>query len=72
VKLPNWFEGLNKDFRYQLTGIGAAAPNIHVSKEIIGGRFTIACGSAGMKVCWLVTGIQAQQDQDGLLIFFRE
>lgn len=26
VQLPNWFEALNRDFRYQLTAIGAAAP----------------------------------------------
>ena len=26
VELPDWFEALNGDFRYQLTPIGAAAP----------------------------------------------
>jgi hypothetical protein len=26
VRLPNWFEALNAEFRYQLTAIGRPAP----------------------------------------------
>jgi len=58
VVLPDWFEALNKEFRYQLTPIGNAGPNLHISKEIENQRFKIAGGSSGMKVCWLVTGIR--------------
>jgi hypothetical protein len=56
VDLPEWFEALNGDFRYQLTAVGAAAPNLHVAEEIYENRFRIAGGEAGMRVCWQVTG----------------
>jgi hypothetical protein len=58
VELPEWFGALNKDFRYQLTPIGAPGPTLHIAKEIAGNQFTIAGGAAGMKVSWLVTGIR--------------
>jgi hypothetical protein len=56
VDLDEWFEALNKDFRYQLTAVGGAAPSLHVAEEIDGNRFKIAGGEGGMKVCWQVTG----------------
>lgn len=55
VELPEWFEALNKDFRYQLTCIGEHAP-VYVSEEIAQNRFRIAGGYRGMKVSWQVTG----------------
>jgi hypothetical protein len=58
VELPEWFEALNSDFRYQLTAIGGPAPNLHVAREISNNRFNIAGGKAGMKVSWQVTGIR--------------
>ena len=58
VLLPDWFEPLNTDYRYQLTAVGAAAPELHIEQEITGGRFTIAGGSPSMKVCWQVTGVR--------------
>jgi hypothetical protein len=57
VGLPDWFEALNQDFRYQLTCIGAFAP-VYVADEISGNRFRIAGGEPGMKVSWQVTGIR--------------
>jgi hypothetical protein len=56
--LPDWFEALNKDFCYQLTPIGAAAPNLHIAKEITNHAFKIAGADAGMKICWQVTGVR--------------
>jgi hypothetical protein len=56
VYLPEWFEALNRDFRYQLTAVGGPAPRLHVAEEIAERRFKIAGGEAGMKVCWQVTG----------------
>ena len=56
VELPEWFEALNGDFRYQLTGVGGPAPNLHVAEEVSENRFKIAGGEEGMKVCWQVTG----------------
>ena len=57
VELPEWFEALNRDFRYQLTCIGGYAP-VYVAQEIAGNRFKIAGGEPGMKVSWQATGIR--------------
>ena len=58
VELPEWFEALNRDFRYQLTPVAAPAPNLHVSQEVSSNRFYIAGGAPKMKVSWQVTGIR--------------
>lgn len=58
VLLPEWFEALNRDFRYQLTPIGSPAPGLHVAEEIASGRFRIAGGQPGQKVSWQVTGVR--------------
>jgi len=57
VDLPDWFEVLNRDFRYQLTCIGGFAP-VYIAQEISENRFKIAGGFSGMKVSWQVTGIR--------------
>ena len=57
VQLPEWFETLNRDFRYQLTCIGEFAP-VYIRQKIAGNRFKIAGGSVGMEVSWQVTGIR--------------
>jgi hypothetical protein len=41
IELPDWFGALNKDFRYQLTAIGAPGPNLYISEEISDGVTTI-------------------------------
>jgi hypothetical protein len=56
VDLPEWFEALNGDFRYQLTAVGGSAPGLHVAEEVSENRFKIAGGEEGMKVCWQLTG----------------
>lgn len=58
VTVPDWFEALNGDFRYQLTAIGHAGPGLYIAQEISGGRFQIAGGSADTKVSWQVTGVR--------------
>jgi len=58
VELPAYFETLNKDFRYQLTAIGAPAPGLYVAQEIEGNRFQISGGLPDLKVSWQVTGIR--------------
>jgi len=57
VDLPEWFETLNRDFRYQLTVIGQFAQAI-VSGEIANGRFSIKTDKPNVKVSWQVTGIR--------------
>ena len=58
VNMPDWFEALNSDFRYQLTSVGTASPDLHVSQEIKNRQFKIAGGKAGQRVSWQVTGIR--------------
>jgi trimeric autotransporter adhesin len=58
VNLPDYFQALNGDFRYQLTAVGAPGPNLYIAEEISGNRFKIAGGKAGSKVSWQVTGIR--------------
>lgn len=58
VILPEWFEALNQDFRYQLTPVGAAMPNLYVAQKVQDNTFRIAGGVPGMEVSWMVTGIR--------------
>jgi hypothetical protein len=58
IQLPNWFEALNGDFRYQLTAIGRSSPGLYVAQEISNNQFHIAGGSPGTKVSWQVTGVR--------------
>jgi hypothetical protein len=57
VVLPDYFEALNSDYRYQLTSIGRHAP-IFIADEVGGNQFRIAGGRPGMRVSWQVTGIR--------------
>lgn len=56
VKMPGYFDALNRDFRYQLTPIGGPAPNLHVSQELDGEGFTISGANPGQRVSWQATG----------------
>ncbi|MBK9118028.1 MAG: hypothetical protein IPM18_00250 [Phycisphaerales bacterium] len=58
VVLPDWFEALNAEYRYQLTAIGAPAPNLYIAREIEGNSFAISGGQPGLKVSWQVTGVR--------------
>lgn len=57
VVLPDWFEALNTDFRYQLTVIGDFAQAV-VAREIQNNSFEIRTEKPQIKVSWLVTGIR--------------
>lgn len=57
VTLPNWFEALNSDFRYQLTVIGQFAQAIIASK-VHNNSFSIKTDKPGVEVSWQVTGIR--------------
>ena len=74
IELPDWFGALNKDFRYQLTAIGAPGPNLYIAEEISDGVTDYSNSNSssknnnnslqdcrrysGMKVSWHVTGIR--------------
>lgn len=57
VTLPEYFNSLNKDYRYQLTCVGGYAP-VYIAKEVANNTFEIAGGKPGLKVSWTVTGIR--------------
>jgi hypothetical protein len=55
VVLPEWFDALNGDFRYQLTCIGGFAP-VYIAAKVSGNRFSIGGGYAGLEVSWQIAG----------------
>jgi hypothetical protein len=57
VNLPDYFEALNGDFRYQLTVIGQFAQAI-VAKKISTNRFVIRTNKPNVEVSWQVTGVR--------------
>jgi hypothetical protein len=57
IVLPEYFEALNRDFRYQLTVLGTFAEAI-VKDEIQNNQFTIQTDAPNVKVSWQVTGIR--------------
>jgi hypothetical protein len=57
VQLPEWFEVLNTDFRYQLTVIGQFAQAI-VAREIQDHQFSIRTTAPNVKVSWQITGVR--------------
>jgi hypothetical protein len=57
VNLPDYFEALNGDFRYQLTVIGQFAQAI-VANKISANRFVIRTNKPNVEVSWQVTGVR--------------
>lgn len=59
IQMPDYFQALNRDFRYQLTPIGAPMPNLYIAREMTeDGVFVISGGVPGAKVSWQVTGVR--------------
>ena len=58
VQLPDYFEALNRDFRYQLTSLGRSQPDLYIAREVSSNSFEIAGGQPGGRVSWQVTGIR--------------
>jgi len=60
VRLPRYFQALNRSFRYQLTVVGKAHwdAKAAVWSEIKNNRFTIRTDQPRVKVSWQVTGIR--------------
>jgi len=57
VTMPEYFEALNRQFRYQLTCIGGYSP-VYIASEISGNQFVVSGGKPGLKVSWLVMGVR--------------
>jgi hypothetical protein len=58
VRLPSYFQALNRSFRYQLTIVGRSFAQAIVWDEIANNRFTIRTDQPSTKVSWQVTGIR--------------
>ena len=57
VKLPDWFEAENTDFRYQLTVIGQFAQAI-IKDKIANGQFRIITNTSHVEVSWQITAVR--------------
>lgn len=77
VVLPGYFEGINRDFSYQLTPVGSYMP-LFVKEKVQGNRFVIGGGAAGMEVSWTLVAerndpyFQQNPDQRKVVIEKRE
>jgi hypothetical protein len=62
VTLPDWFEALNRDFRYQLTVLDEENSDEFVQAKVVtkihANQFTIRTSRGGVEVSWMVTGIR--------------
>jgi hypothetical protein len=60
IRLPSWFQALNRTFRYQLTVIDKAhwTARAAVWSKIAHNRFTVRTDQAHVQVSWQVTGIR--------------
>jgi hypothetical protein len=57
IQLPDWFQALNRDFRYQLTVIEAFA-HAMIAEKIKDNHFRIKTSAPNVEVSWQVTGIR--------------
>jgi len=57
VTLPEYFQAMSGDFRYQLTVVGQFAQAI-VAQKIEGNHFTIKTDKHNVEVSWQVTGLR--------------
>jgi hypothetical protein len=57
VTMPDYFEALNRDFRYQLTVVGQFAQAM-VAEKIKGNRFIVKTDKPGVEVSWQITGVR--------------
>ena len=57
VALPDYFETLNRDFRYQLTVVETFAQAI-IKEKIANNRFVIQTNQPAVEVSWQVTGVR--------------
>jgi len=60
VTLPDWFEALNRDFRYQLTVLDDSDEFVQakVVQEVRDNEFVVRTSRPATKVSWQVTGVR--------------
>lgn len=57
VSLPEWFETLNRDFRYQLTVLGQFSQAV-VASKVANHQFVIKTDKPSVEVSWQLTGVR--------------
>lgn len=55
VTMPNYFDSVTINCTYSLTAIGKQT-NVFIKHEITNGKFVVAGGAPGQKICWFVYG----------------
>ncbi len=58
IKLPDYFDALNTDVRYQFFAFDQAMPDLYIKEEEKNNQFTIGGGVAGGRISWQITGIR--------------
>jgi hypothetical protein len=58
IRLPLYWDLLNKDPRYQFFPLYQAMPNLYIKEEEHDNQFTIGGGVPGGQVSWQITGIR--------------
>jgi hypothetical protein len=58
IELPDYFDTLNTEVRYQFFPLDEAMPNLYIKESEKDNAFTIAGGKPGGKVSWQVSGVR--------------
>jgi hypothetical protein len=58
IELPEYWDALNRDPRYQFFALYQAMPNLYIKEEEHDNHFTIGGGAPGGQVSWQITGIR--------------
>ena len=58
ILLPDYYDALNKDSRYQFFPLEEAMPGLYIKTEEKNNQVTIAGGTPGGRVSWQITGIR--------------
>jgi hypothetical protein len=58
IQLPNYFDALNKDVRYQFFAMDQAMPNLYIKVEEHDNHFTIGGSVPGGEISWQITGVR--------------
>jgi hypothetical protein len=58
ITLPEYFEALNADTRYQFFPLTDPMPNLFLAARIENNSFSVGGGIPGGKISWMVTGVR--------------
>ncbi|MEU9780683.1 hypothetical protein AB0H92_06830 [Streptomyces phaeochromogenes] len=58
IQLPEYFEELNEDFRYQLTVVATTFAHAIVGREVHDNQFSVLTDQPEVKVSWQVSGVR--------------